>query len=184
MKKFIFLFSFVFVTLGASSQNITLWYGVNYGKETNTLYDYGTEWRFANFGLDYTAQINKSFDWTVGLGYNSKGCSYKANYIQAEGNVGYNVVKAGKFSLQPFTGPFMAVAVKRYDSSETMGYNDNSHYVEPSRHRYNAFSCGWQVGVQLCYSRVALKTGFEQAFTNVDDGSKTYEWFIRLGVRL
>lgn len=172
------------MALGVSAQNFTLWYGANYGKETSA--DNNT-WHFANFGIDYTAPIKGKFCWTAGLGYNTKGDTDRIGYVQAEGNVGYNAVESGKFSLQLLTGPFVAIKVNHGYGDDMLYYSNNNEspdYPCFKSTSYNVFSCGWQVGVQLCYSRVALKTGFEQAFTNVYGGSKTCEWFVRLGVRL
>lgn len=176
MRRLIFLFSFICVALGASSQNMTLWYGVNYGKKTSA---YDNEWKFVNFGLDYTAPIKGRFNWTAGLGYNTKGDTDRMGYVQAEGNVGYNVVHGDKFNLQVLTGPFVAVKIN----------HDNGGWISDvgpkgDSYSYNTFSCGWQAGAVLRYSRLSLKVGYEHSFTNVYGPYKTLEWFARVGVRL
>lgn len=176
MRRLVSLFLFIYMALEANSQNVTLWYGMNYGKETSA---YDNEWKFVNFGLDYTAPIKEMFDWTVGLGYNTKGDTDRIGYIQAEGNVGYNVVQSGKFGLEVLTGPFVAVKVS----------NDNGDWIsdvgpECNSYSYNTFSCGWHAGVILRYSRLSLKVGYEHSFTNVYGPYKTIEWFARIGVRL
>ena len=169
--------------MGASSQNVTLWYGVNYGKKTSA---YDNEWKFVNFGLDYTAPIKNRFDWTAGLGYNTKGDTETVGYIQGEGNVGYSVVQNDKFNLQVLTGPFVAVKVNHDNGDELYDVGTGGNHGDPCLNppSYNTFSCGWQAGAVLRYSRLSLKVGYEHSFTNVYGSYKTMEWFARVGVRL
>lgn len=184
MRRLIFLFSFICVALGASSQNVTLWYGVNYGKKTSA---YDNEWKFVNFGLDYTAPIKNRFDWTVGFGYNTKGDTDRIGYVQSEGNVGYNIVQSDKLGLKVLVGPFAAVKVN-YDCGgdfdNGVGSSENKGIPCLSPYSCKTFSCGWQAGAVLRYSRLSLKVGYEHSFTNVYGPYKTMEWFARVGVRL
>ena len=179
MQRLIILFSFILSALSASSQTVNLWYGVNYGKETS---NQSNSWHFANFGIDCTTPINKDFNWAAGIGYNTKGGTVRTGYIQAEGNVSYNVAKSGKFNFRVLTGPFVAVKVNQgeYDMASEV-----THYLpDAPSYSYNTFLFGWQGGIAMHYSRLSLKLGYERSLTNVCGSSKTSEWFARLGIDL
>ncbi len=185
MNRLFLSICLLLAALFTNAQTTTLWYGVNYGNETNNRYNNSKEWRFANFGIDYTSPINKTFDWTAGLGYNTKGGSLRANYIQAEGNVGYNFIKTDAFAMKILTGPFIAVKV---NSDYEADYAPDQEIVPSGKGGYNTFSCGWQAGLGISYKIISLKIGYEHAFTNieseVDRSHKTFEWFARIGIRL
>lgn len=188
MKRIIYVLAFVCMAIGAHAQHFTLWYGTNFGAGTdkpNTLT--GNYWRFANFGLDYTSRLKDSFDWTAGLGYNTKGGDSWASYLQLEGNVGYNVVNRESLKLAFLTGPFVSLKVKdNFDNYVCPGNADiNKGY-------YAKMVFGWQFGVGLSYRFMSLKLGYERPITSIfnekymdymDYKYTPYELFIRLGVR-
>lgn len=179
MHRLIILFSFILSALSVSSQTVNLWYGVNYGKETS---GQDNNWQFANFGIDCTTPINKDFNWAAGIGYNTKGGTPRIGYIQADGNVSYNVARSGKLNLRVLTGPFVAVKVNQ--GEHDMASEVTHDLPDAPSYGYNTFLFGWQGGIALHYSGLSLKLGYERSLTNVCGSSKTSEWFARLGIDL
>lgn len=182
MKRILYLFAFLCIAIGANAQHFTLWYGANYGTGVgNALEQSGHNFHFANFGLDYTSKIEGNLDWTVGLGYNTKGGESRVGYLQLEGNAGYNVVNDGQLKLAILTGPFAAVKTNENFTSEIIG---NSPVENP----YRKAVLGWQAGINLSYKSVSLKLGYECPFTNmykkeVHTNFQPHEWFARIGVK-
>ena len=178
IRKIFIALSLLFALNVNAQEHFTLWYGINHAGETHNSYNKDdNRFKFANFGLDYTDNIAGKWDWTAGLGYNSKGVDYQANYIQAEGNAGYRLIDINKSRLSVFTGPYVGIKVR-----------DNAHdWLGGSPVEYNTFSCGWQAGLGFIYSCLAFKISYEHAFTNIDSdlaySHKTYQWFARIGVR-
>ena len=124
--------------------------------------------------------------WNGGLptAANTKGGTTRIGYIQAEGNVSYNVARSGKFCLLVLTGPFAAVKVNQTEYDSYSGNETTHDLPNASSYGYNTFLFGWQGGIALHYSRLSLKLGYERSLTNVCGSNKTSEWFARLGIDL
>lgn len=177
LRKIFMVLTFIFPIHAQAQEHFTLWYGVNYAGETSSFFDSSdNRFKFLNIGLDYTDKIAEKWDWSVGASLNSKGVRFKASYIQVEGNASYCLVEGVNAKFLAFTGPYMGVKVLGNESDWDGGSMN-----------YNSFSCGWQAGLGFTYSCLALKLGYEHAFTNIDSdlvhSHKTYQWFARVGLR-
>ena len=166
MKKSLLIVLFAIVALGASAQNgIRVWYGVNIAG--NDADGAKSEFKALNIGVDYTAAINETFDWTAGLSYQTKGVKeWDPGYLQVEGNGSWNFVKNDDVKVGLFTGPYVGFMIAKDDAEEV-----------------KKVDFGWQGGVQGYYKNVSLKIGYEYGFLDVFKGgdSKPYQVFFRLG---
>lgn len=170
MKKVLLVALFAVVALGASAQNgFRVWYGLNIsGNEVD-----GTKSKLSalNIGVDYTAPINETFNWSAGLSYQTKGYKFgdekwNPGYLQVEGNGSWNFVKDDEVKLGLFTGPYVGFMIAKDDAKDV-----------------KTVDFGWQGGVQGYYKNISLKIGYEYGFLNVwDEGdNKPYQIFFRLG---
>lgn len=184
MKRMLLAVAVSFIAMCANAQRVTLWYGINYGKESNyyltgeefgtgvnhvILDEYGSKVRPISFGVDYTSHISGKFDWAVGVGFNEKGSLYKMDFVQMEGNAQYNLFNNGTWRIAEFAGLFGAVKT-----------SDDHKNAE----KFNSFLFGVQCGVNVSYKRVSLKVGYEHSLTSMGGDINTTEWFARLGVDL
>lgn len=165
MKKVLLVALFAVVALGASAQNgFRVWYGVNIAG--NDAEGAKSEFKALNIGVDYTAAINETFNWSAGVGYQTKGMKeWDPGYLQIEANGSWNFVKDDDVKLGLFTGPYVGFAVVKDDAEpETVDF-------------------GWQGGVQGYYKNISLKIGYEYGFLDVFEkiDSKPYQIFFRLG---
>lgn len=186
MKKYLFLLVCMLSTfMSVQAQQVTVWYGIGYKTQTVN-YNHESEFKFDNFGIDYSKSLKGKVDWTVGLGYTSKTASYSINYIQAEGNLSYRLLgDANSLALSALTGPYVAYMVK----------NDKYDWI-PHGPDYKHVSYGWQIGAKLDYKFISLKAGFETALNSCErfeeftanhytfKGKRPYEFFIRIGYKL
>ncbi len=166
MKKSLLIALFAIVALGASAQNgFRVWYGANISG--NNADGAKSEFKALNIGVDYTAAINETFDWSAGVGYQTKGSKeWDPGYIQIEGNGNWNFVKSDDIKVGLFTGPYVGFMIAKDDAEEV-----------------ETVDFGWQGGVQGFYKQFSLKAGYEYGFSDVSKGgsSKPYQIFFRLG---
>lgn len=166
MKKILVVALFAVMAIGASAQNgFRVWYGVNIAG--NDADGAKSEFKALNIGVDYTAAINETFDWSAGLSYQTKGLKeWDPGYIQVEGNGVWNFVKNDDVKVGIFTGPYVGFLAAKDDAEGT-----------------KSVDFGWQGGVQGYYKKVSLKIGYEYGFLDVFEAgdSKPYQIFFRLG---
>lgn len=165
MKKIFMIALLAVVALSVNAQTgIRVWYGANVSG--NDADGAKSEFKALNFGVDYTRPINDIFDWSAGVGYQTKGVKeWDPGYIQIEANGAWNFVKNDDFRVNLFTGPALAFVVSKDDADpKTVDF-------------------GWQGGVQGYYKNVSLKIGYEYGFLDVFDGGDCKPWqvFFRLG---
>jgi len=169
MKKNLFLaLCLACFGMSASAQkNLTLWYGVNV---SNVSFEGGSsdsEAKFLNVGIDYTAPINDTFDWTVGAAYTTKGAKeWNPGFIQIDANAAWNFYKNDDFKIGVLTGPYVDLMVSKDEVEQT-----------------KTFSMGWQAGAKATYKDFSLKVGYEFGLTDILDGgkSKANGVYFRLG---
>lgn len=184
MKKLVLLFLLMGISGLSHAQRWTVWYGVNYSGEMKSLEPH-SEWRLANAGLDYTLPVAR-WDFTGGIGLNTKGGYTRVNYAQLEGNVGYRFVDTPTgFRVSAMTGPCFGIRV-----ADDLGEVPDYLMTKPA-------IIGWQAGVLMKFKYIALKVGYEQSLTGywdpdvfnerpnmgyyVQTTSKPLSLFIRLG---
>lgn len=172
MKKILVVAILAIVALGVNAQNgVRIWYGIN--SSGNDADGTKSKMNALNVGVDYTAPIDNTFDWSVGLSYQTKGFEIKQidekwspGYIQIEGNGAWNFVKNNDTKLGIFTGPYVGFMVNE-DDAEGIKKTD----------------FGWQGGIQGYYKNLSLKIGYEYGFLDVIEemDSKPYQVFFRIG---
>lgn len=169
MRRDLFLVAcFASMAMSASAQkNFTVWYGANVSNVSMDGGSMDSEAKFVNLGVDYSAPISQSFDWTIGASYMTKGCKkWDPCFVQIDANAGWNFLKNNDFRVGVVTGPYADLMVAK-DKAEDV----------------KTFSMGWQAGVKAAYKDFSLKVGYELALTDVfkDGKSKANGVYFRLG---
>ncbi len=164
---------FVGLLLGGMSMmcnaqgKFTVWYGANI---SNVSFDGGSadsEFKALNLGVDYTAPINGTFDWTAGASYVTKGCKeWNPGFVQIDANASWYFLKNDDIKLGILTGPYADIMVAKDEAEDT-----------------KAISMGWQAGVKAMYKDFSLKVGYELGLTDLykDGKSKANGIYFRLG---
>ena len=167
----------VIVCLATNSfaQKWTLWYGVNYFQES--MYDrWVSSWRYANAGVDYSFSVS-NWDFTAGVGLNTKGGLGRVNFVQVETNASYRLINTSNhFSMAVFGGPFLGVKIA----------SDINNWAPLPN--YNPLSTGIQTGIMFKKNWISLKLGYEKPFITIIHGDKLspapdkpYSLFTRIG---
>lgn len=150
-----------------AQSKFTVWYGANI---SNVSFDGGSadsEFKALNLGVDYTAPINDSFDWTAGVSYVTKGCKdWTPGFVQIDANASWNFLKNDDVKLSVLTGPYADVMVAKDEVEDV-----------------KTISMGWQAGVKVMYKDFSLKVGYELGLTDLfkDEKSKGNGVYFRLG---
>ncbi len=171
MKRILFLVLLLGIVTSAAAQRWTVWYGINYTNEIKN----GplNQWRIANGGVDYTIPVSR-WDYTAGVGFNTKGSSHRVNYVQLEGNAGYRFIDTPYgFRVSALAGPFFGIRVA-----------DDRYDWVPNYDATNPTLFGWQAGVLMKFNFIALKIGYEQALTSFYNEQVTTETFYADGRRV
>ena len=139
MKKILFLLLLISVVSPVAAQRWTVWYGINYTNEIKN----GplNQWRIANGGVDYTIPVSR-WDYTAGVGFNTKGSSHRVNYVQLEGNAGYRFIDTPYgFRVSALAGPFFGIRVAddRYELNVSFSANQDVEFIESAKNGTNKF---------------------------------------------
>ena len=169
MKKILFLLLLISVVSPAAAQRWTVWYGINYSGNTNDPQLF-YQWRLANAGVDYTFPMSR-WDFTGGVGFNTKGADARVNYAQIEGNVGYRFIDTPKgFRVSAFTGPCFGIRV-----ADDQGDKVPIHIIREttSDEQIDSAICptlfGWHAGLSMKLRFIALKIGYERSLKSYWD---------------
>lgn len=164
MRKILLTVVMAFTALVVNAQDgrFAVWYGVNMANVTGGK----SEFKFLSIGVDYTAPLNDAFDWTVGLGYVTKGAKeWNPMFIQADGNASWKFVDNDDFRMSVLTGPYAGYVIDDDD-------NNNAN-----------LDVGWQAGIKAEYKQFSLRTGYEFGLIEIakDEGIKNRNFYIRIG---
>ena len=156
-----------FVSLAASAQDgkFTVWYGANMA-DLSMDGDVDAEFKFVNIGVDYTAPINETFDWTAGVSYVTKGAKdWSPSFLQLDANAAWKFFNDDDITLSVLTGPYAGYMIGKDDAADA------------------TLDFGWQAGFKAEYQQFSLKLGYEFGFTDTikDWKSKNNNLYIRLG---
>ncbi len=178
MKKVLLAIAVAFTALTASAQDgkFTAWYGANMA-DVIMDEDADAEFKFLNIGVDYTAPINETFDWTAGVSYVTKGGKdWSPSFIQIDANAGWKFFKGEEINLSVLAGPYVGYMIGKDDSD--MG------------ELKSALDFGLSAGFKAEYKQFSLKVGYEYGFTDLikvdfdnapDVKSKNSNIYFRLG---
>ena len=175
MKKVLLAIAVALTSLTASAQDgkFTAWYGANMA-DISADGDVDAEFKFVNIGVDYTAPINETFDWTAGVSYVTKGCKdWSPSFIQIDANAGWKFFQSDDINLSVLAGPYAGYMVgKDGDGIKS------------------ALDFGLSAGFKAEYKQFSVKLGYEFGFTDLmkydfdnapDVKSKNSNIYIRLG---
>lgn len=167
MKKILLAVVVAFTALAANAQDgkFTVWYGANMA-DASCDGDVDSEFKFINVGVDYTAPINDTFDWTAGLSYVTKGVKeWNPGFLQVDANAAWKFFNSDDVNLSVLTGPYAGYMIVKDDAGDA------------------TLDFGWQAGVKAEYKQFSLKVGYEFGFTDVikDVKSKNRNLYIRVG---
>ena len=167
MKKVLLAIAVAFTALTASAQDgkFTAWYGANMA-DAICDGDVDAEFKFLNIGVDYTAPINETFDWTAGVSYVTKGVKdWSPSFIQVDANAGWKFFKGEEINLSVLAGPYVGYMIGKDDAPDA------------------TLDFGLSAGFKAEYNQFSLKVGYEYGFTDVikDVKSKNSNIYFRLG---